>query len=103
MNRYLIVFSLLAFGPILSFAQSANVPVNRDYYHLLERYEIMSGTFSPNFHSHVKPYQRSAVGRFLDTLYNNPQFVSTMSGQDRFNMQYLATDTWEWTESDTSR
>lgn len=102
MNRYLIIFSLLAFGPILSFAQSANVPVNRDYYHLLERYEIMSGTFSPNFHSHVKPYQRSAVGRFLDTLYNNPQFVSTMSGQDRFNMQYLATDTWEWTESDTS-
>jgi hypothetical protein len=102
MNRYLVIISFLVFSPAFSFAQSANVPINRDYYHLLERYEIMSGKFSPTIHSHVKPYQRAQVGRFLDTLYNNPDFLERLSSRDQFNMQYLSNDSWEWTESDTS-
>jgi hypothetical protein len=84
------------------YGQSANIPINRDYYHLLERYEIMSGSFSPDFHSHVKPYQRTQVGRFLDSLYNNQDFVNSLSARDQFNMQYLATDSWEWTKADTA-
>jgi hypothetical protein len=84
------------------YGQSANIPINRDYYHLLERYEIMSGSFSLDFHSHVKPYQRTQVGRFLDSLYNNQDFVNSLSARDQFNMQYLATDSWEWTKADTA-
>jgi hypothetical protein len=101
MNKYLLIifFSMVTSG---LYGQSANIPINRDYYHLLERYEIMSGSFSPDFHSHVKPYQRTQVGRFLDSLYNNQDFVNSLSARDQFNMQYLATDSWEWTKADTA-
>ena len=84
------------------FAQSANIPINRDYYHLLERYEIMSGEFSSNLHSHVKPYQRNHVGGFIDSLYSNDDFFSGLTNRDLFNLQYLANDNWEWTNSDSS-
>jgi len=102
MHRYFTLFSVLVFIPGLIFSQSANIPVNRDYYHLIERYEIMNGRFSQNFHSHVKPYQRAWLGTYLDTLYSSADFMERLSSRDNFNLQYLATDSWEWTESDSS-
>jgi hypothetical protein len=102
MHRYFTLFSVLFFIPGLIFSQSANIPVNRDYYHLIERYEIMNGRFSQNFHSHVKPYQRAWLGAYLDTLYSSADFMERLSSRDNFNLQYLATDSWEWTESDSS-
>jgi hypothetical protein len=85
-----------------SYGQSANIPLNRDYYHLLERYEILSGSFSTEFHSHIKPYQRIQVGRYVDSLYRKEALEKHLSGQDIFNLQYLATDNWEWVETDSS-
>ncbi len=102
MHRYFLLFIILVFSPILNFGQSANIPINRDYYHLLERYEIMNGEFSENFHSHVKPYQRIQIGKYIDSLYSNRSFYQRLNSRDRFNLQYLATDNWEWTESDSS-
>ena len=100
MNRFLLWF-LMAL-PLEILAQSANIPVNRDYYHMLDRYEIMSGEFSKTFHGHVRPLQRSFVGAFVDSLYADQNFTSDLSERDLFNLQYLATDSWEWSESDTS-
>jgi hypothetical protein len=102
MKKTIIIIFLSVAGALMVYGQSANIPINRDYYHLLERYEIMSGNFSPNFHSHVKPYQRAQVGRFLDSLYSDAEFADGMNRRDAFNLQYLATDSWEWTTSDTS-
>lgn len=100
MNKSLLFFLLVL--PIQLFAQSANIPLNRDYYHLIDRYEIMSGKFSQNFHSHVKPFQRAHVGGFIDSLYNNESLMNSLNKRDYFNLQYLATDNWEWSTSDTS-
>lgn len=83
-------------------SQSANIPLSRDYYHLIDRYEIMSGKFSKTFHSHVKPIQRAHLGATIDSLYANENFVNRLSQRDLFNIQYLANDNWEWTESDSS-
>ena len=102
MKRRLLLLSILAFFPGLLLSQSANIPINRDYYHLLERYEIMSGKFSPTFYSQVKPYQRIHTGQFLDSLYRDHALIGDLSPRDQFNLQYLATDNWEWTESDSS-
>ncbi len=102
MKKHLVIFSLLFLSQELVYGQSANIPINRDYYHLLERYEIMSGKFSTNFHSHVKPIQRRDVGRYLDTLYNDESFTQSLNDRDLFNLQFLATDSWEWTNSDSS-
>ena len=100
MNKLLLFFLLVL--PIELLSQSANIPLNRDYYHLIDRYEIMSGKFSKTFHSHVKPIQRAHLGATIDSLYANENFVNRLSQRDLFNMQYLANDNWEWTESDSS-
>ena len=49
-------------------AQSANIPLNRDYYHLLDRLSIKSGTLSKYYQSALKPYRRDAVAEFVDDL-----------------------------------
>jgi len=100
MRRTFLFFAFII--PVKLFSQSANIPINRDYYHLLERYEIKSGKFSPTFHSHLKPYQRIHVAGFIDSLYSDQSFMNNLNDLDRFNLQYLANDNWEWTESDTS-
>ena len=100
MNKFIL--ALLLGLPLKIYAQSANLTINRDYYHLLERYEIMTGKFSENFHSHVKPYQRVHVGAYIDSLYHNKAFYGSLGDRDRFNLEYLANDNWEWTQTDSS-
>jgi hypothetical protein len=102
MKKAFIFFVLLITGSICVFSQSSNIPLNRDYYHLIDRYEIMSGEFSDNIHSHVKPLQRHHVAAFVDSLYQNEYFLGWLSSRDVFNLQYLANDNWEWSENDES-
>jgi len=83
---------LFLFYPILR-AQSVFVPLNSDYYHLIERYEIKSGRFAPGMHTHVKPVLRQAVVQLTDSVARNHNFLS---GRDRFNLTYLRNDSWEW-------
>lgn len=100
MNKFILFFLLVL--PLKLLSQSANIPLSRDYYHLIDRYEIMSGEFSKTFHSHVKPIQRAHFGANIDSLYSDKNFVSRLSQRDLFNLQYLANDNWEWTVSDSS-
>lgn len=102
MKKALIFFVLLVSNSSFLFSQSANIPLNRDYYHLIDRYEIMSGEFSENIHSHVKPLQRKHIGGFIDSLYQNDYFLGWLSTRDVFNLQYLANDNWEWSQNDES-
>ena len=76
--------------------QSTNVPLNKDYYHLIDRFEIMSGKMAPNIFSAVKPYTRKAVGQFTDSIKASGM---TLSKQDKFNLEYLQNDNWEWVDS----
>lgn len=96
-------FFLLILIPGQVLAQSSNINLNRDYYHLMERYEIMSGKFPDTYHTNTKPFRRDMVGRWIDSLYHNKSFVNNLTARDRFNMQYLANDNWEWSKSDTSK
>jgi hypothetical protein len=102
MRKTYSLIALIIIAQIPGFSQSANVSLNRDYYHLLDRFEIMSGHFSPTFHGHVKPIQRMYIAAFIDSLYADTILISTFSKRDQFNLQYLATDNWEWSENDSS-
>lgn len=102
MNKRRFFFLLLILSQSQLFAQSANVPLNRDYYHLIDRYEIMSGKFSQNFHSSIKPLQRNHLAGFIDSLYSSEIFFNTLTDRDKFNIQYLANDNWEWSNNDDS-
>ncbi|MBS0000646.1 MAG: hypothetical protein KFF73_16820 [Cyclobacteriaceae bacterium] len=75
--------------------QSANVPLNRDYYHLLDRFEIMSGQQSESFFTALKPFRREAVGSFVGQIYDDSLSLTEV---DKFNLEYLAIDNWTFTE-----
>lgn len=82
--------------PIVALAQSVNAPLNDDYYHLIDRYEIKNGKLYPGFFSAWKPYRRSHIANFVDSLRSSQQ---SWSATDQFNLHYLASDNWEWVDS----
>ena len=92
--RFFLV--LLALAPLSAWAQgygpSANAPFDRDYYHLLDRYEIRQGAFTTSYHTAFRPYQRADIALFLDSL----SVEGRLSPADRFNLAYLRRDNWEY-------
>lgn len=96
--RKALIF-LLVSAPILGFSQSSYVSTNESYYHLLDRYEVKSGRISPYVFTSVKPWKRSDIVQFIDTLDQQGMFTSKA---DRFNLQYLRNDNWEWARPETN-
>ncbi len=96
-NFFYMIWGILVM-PLMGNAQSTNIPLNPDYYHLIQRYEIKQGKFAHSFHNGVKPYRRSDVAAFLDSL--PPELWS--GKVNAFNLGYLANDSWEWSNLDES-
>lgn len=94
MNKvFAVLAAFLSIG--VAYSQSANVPLNADYYHLIDRYEIMSGSFTPHLYTSAKPYQRKQVAAFADQVLADS---SWWNRRDLFNLLYLANDNWEYSE-----
>ncbi len=87
-----ILISLLLLSTKLV-GQSSNVPLNSDYYHLLDRYEVKSGQFSDTYFTSFKPYRRDQIIAFVQAADSVGTFVSS---SDQFNQQYLNIDSWEF-------
>lgn len=79
-------------------AQSAYAAYGKDYYHLLDRYEIQSGKLLSTVHTSFHPYQRLDIANFARTLQRDSLHWSK---QDQFNLQYLVNDNWEYADSAT--
>lgn len=88
------------FLPGVAFAQSNYAPLNEDYYHWIDRYEVKSGKLASEFFTSIKPYKRSAIAAFADSLKKNGLLTSAA---DEFNYEYISDDNWEWSGSETSR
>ena len=103
MNIRSFAFSLIFIIGIstLMRAQSSYVPLNEDYYHWVDRYEIKSGKISPEIFTAIKPYKREAIVAFADSLQQGEANVFT-SKTDQFNYEYLRNDSWEWSRAETS-
>ena len=93
--RLLFFFLLL---PVFLFGQSNYAPLNEDYYHWIDRYEVKSGMLMPQIFTTIKPYKRSGIIAFIDSLESMEVFTSSA---DRFNDVYLRNDSWEWSATDT--
>ncbi len=78
-------------------AQGTFAPLNPDYYHLVDRYEIRRGTLTRAFQTAVKPYERRGIALFADSLLADTTL--TLSRADRFNLTYLQLDNFEWSEN----
>lgn len=93
----LILLSLIAVGAVQ--AQSPYAPLNEDYYHWIDRYEVKTGKILPHFFTSVKPYKRSAIIAFVDSVNALEGFQSRA---DKFNYDYLRNDSWEWSRAETA-
>ena len=80
-------------------AQSQYIPLHDDYYHFIDRYEIRRGRLNENFHIGIKPFQRSAVVNFLDSI--KADRTMPLNDTDFFNLDYLRQDSWEWSADRT--
>lgn len=88
---FLLPAFVLAYRPAAG--QSANVPLSKAYYHLLDRYEIRSGQMYGSYFSSFKPVQRKDAAAFVDSVAAKDVFSSPA---DRFNLEYLKQDNWEF-------
>lgn len=98
--RRLFGLFVLGFGMLSSaqssLAQGAYIPYDRDYYHKVDRYEILQGRNNPFFNSGYKPYRRDILAKYLDSLAENPEVIQSKA--DQFNLDYLSQDSWEFSE-----
>lgn len=74
-------------------AQSVNTPLNSDYQHLVERYEILQGGNYDAYHNVIKPFTRKGVADLADSMRTDSLRLSKV---DKFNIDYLQSDNWEW-------
>lgn len=91
------------FMPVVAWSQSTFIPLNEEYYHRIDRYEIKSGRISPEIFTSVKQYKRSGVVSYVDSLYQQEEIFKSKA--DEFNYEFVRNDSWEWskTETNTSR
>ncbi|MGL1888827.1 MAG: hypothetical protein OCD76_20110 [Reichenbachiella sp.] len=64
--------------------QSVYAPLNQDYYHLIDREEVLNKSLSQSLHTSYKPYRRVDIASHMDSATN------------KNNQQYLLTDNWEY-------
>lgn len=93
-GRFLTFFVFLIFSASVCFSQSTFVPLNDDYYHLIERYELKTGKLSKRFHTGVKPFERKAVMEFLEDVEQDLD----LNEKDLANFKFMRWDNWEWTD-----
>jgi hypothetical protein len=99
-GRFFFLLCLFgAFSVMPSLAQSSYLPLNEDYYHTIDRYEIKTGKVLPQVFTSVKPYKRSDIVDFADSIQALGLFTSRA---DQFNYEYMLRDSWEWSGSQTN-
>lgn len=98
--KRLLILSTLFFLPVLLTAQSTFVPYNRDYYHLIDRFQIKYQDKKHGLQTTFKPIRRSDLSTFLDHVKTK---YDSLSHQDQFNFQFLYNDNWQWTNSEYNK
>ncbi len=84
LNKILLFTLFLAAAEIL--AQSNYAQLNNDYYHLVDRYQLLSDSGFSDLHTSFKPYRQDLIVKTL------PPIDSSSSKSDVFNHRYLETE-----------
>ncbi len=90
----IILFSGL-FLNFTVFCQQVQTPVNQDYQHKVERFEIRSGKLSNQLHTTIRPFERQGIIQLI-SRYDSSGSHLELSPTDRWNVQYLKSDNWEY-------
>lgn len=97
--QYVLLFALVVAAEC-AYPQGSNAPLNEDYYHRIDRYEVKSGAIVNELFTSVKPYKRAAIVAMMDTLQAKGNVFQ--SPADQFNLEYLRNDSWEFSRANTS-
>ncbi|MDH5602823.1 MAG: hypothetical protein OEY51_02745, partial [Cyclobacteriaceae bacterium] len=92
MYARLLLYSILSAISLIGRAQSTSIPLNRDYFQLVDRYRVLSGKNHDEFHPSAQPYTREKVSKFIGGL-DSTMFTGN---RDQFNRAYLLNDNWEY-------
>ena len=95
MRKTILLFYIGVFISFSASSQSVFAPLNADYNHLVERYEIRYGRFAERIHTHMKPYLRKSIVQLADSVEKK---VPDLNERDKFNLDYLRNDSWEWSQ-----
>jgi len=96
------IYTLIAFCSLVAtvaVAQSQFAPLNDDYYHLIDRFEIKRNRLSEDFHLAMKPFHRKAIMNLVDSI--EADRAMPLNDRDFFNLEYLKNDSWEWSPDRT--
>lgn len=85
-----LLFVLFSLG--LS-AQSSFITYNRDYYHLIDRFDILHSTKENRLFTTYKPIRRIELAHFLQKL---DSANTSFNAIDQFNFEFLMNDNWEF-------
>lgn len=91
-----LFFLLSFFGCQLVYSQGSYVPLNTESYHMIDRFDIKYNKILPIAHSGVKPYNRTGIAEFAETMYNSN---IDLKKSDISNLEYLMNDNAEWVDS----
>jgi hypothetical protein len=98
-TQLLIVFGFIHISFTLN-AQHTYIPNGGISQHILDRLEIKSGELANDyFQSTGKSYRRKAIANYIDSF---PVNKVSLSSVDFFNMDYLITDNFEWSNRENS-
>ncbi len=95
----LTLFFVLCFLTIAILkAQSSYVPIGSYSMHVLERMEIKQGRLATptEFNTTTRAYKRESIAHYADSFN---QLNTPLSQQDKFNLQYLQDDNFEYSSS----
>ena len=95
MKKLLFAF-LLGFSAFGLQAQNTFIPYNRDYYSLIDRFQIKFGNKENRLQTTLKPLRRTELSSFLLGMNGN---YDSLSAQDKFNYEFLMNDNWFNTKS----
>ena len=95
MKRFLFMLVLVLL-PAFAYSQSTFIPYNRDYYHLIDRFQIKYQDKDHLLQTTMKPIRRADLATFLNGIQGG---YDSLSVQDQFNMRYLLNDNWIWSKS----
>lgn len=95
MKKFFGALILLLFAQSL-WSQSTFIPYNRDYYHLIERFQVQYSNSDRILQTSFKPIRRVDLANFLKDIA--PEYEN-MSAQDQFNFEFLMNDNWNYTQS----
>lgn len=95
--KFKLIFAVFSSLTSMSaLGQSSFAPLNEDYYHWVDRYEVKAGRIYPQVFTAIKPYRRSDIVSLVDSLAQSDVFTSAT---DDFNKSYLTNDSWEFSHN----